>query len=82
MFGEIARQIATWIFPRDFVFNYNFQEKAFTRKMEFRAEELKKTDTTNFSVALATTWWFVRMYPFSPSIMTPEPVPSIRYSRS
>jgi arabinofuranosyltransferase len=40
--------------PYDFVTGYNFTEKAFIAKMKFKARELKKADSTNFSVALPT----------------------------
>ncbi|HUV30290.1 MAG TPA: hypothetical protein VMY05_04245 [Acidobacteriota bacterium] len=44
----------TYWLPRGFVEYYNFQEKAFTAKMQYKAREMKKADATNFSVALGT----------------------------
>jgi arabinofuranosyltransferase len=44
----------TYFMPHDFVETFNFTEKAFTHKQQFRALEMKKADSTDFSVALAT----------------------------
>ena len=46
--------VLTYVLPRPFVSQYNMLEKAFTRKMGFLATEIKKADTSNFSVALPT----------------------------
>jgi tetratricopeptide (TPR) repeat protein len=40
--------------PRDFVDKYNTNEKAFTAKMEYKARELRESDSGPFSVAVAT----------------------------
>ncbi len=44
----------TLYMPYDFVTFYNTNEKQFTAKMKFQAEQLLKTDPNNFSVALPT----------------------------
>ncbi|MCH7879851.1 MAG: hypothetical protein IH914_11125 [candidate division Zixibacteria bacterium] len=44
----------TFVLPRDFVKNYNRLEKNFTRKMSLTARELKKSDHSDFTVALPT----------------------------
>ncbi|UCC44209.1 MAG: hypothetical protein JSU65_14040 [Candidatus Zixiibacteriota bacterium] len=46
--------VATYFLPRDFVDRYNFLEIAFTKKMAFRADRLKESDDTDFSVAVST----------------------------
>jgi len=46
--------LLTYILPGKFVGDFNFYEKAFTRKMQFKAKELLKSDPSDFSVALAT----------------------------
>ncbi len=45
--------LTVWL-PRDFVHTYNSLERALTEKMSVVAGELKKTDTSDFSVALST----------------------------
>ena len=40
--------------PSSFVEKYNLSEKAFTTKMRFKAEKLRESDSTSFSVAVAT----------------------------
>ena len=50
----IAALPVTYILPRGFVEHYNFNEKAFTEKMQFKAREMKQSDPHNFSVAVAT----------------------------
>ncbi len=44
----------TYDLPRAFVVRYNSSEIVFTEKMQFKAHQLKQSDTTDFSVALAT----------------------------
>lgn len=44
----------TYDLPRAFVERYNNSEIVFTEKMRFKAQQLKQSDTTDFSVALAT----------------------------
>jgi hypothetical protein len=44
----------SWYFPRKTVAIFNINEKRFTQKMEFTAQEMKRTDTTAFSVATPT----------------------------
>jgi len=44
----------TYELPRAFVERYNSNEVIFTDKMRFKAQQLKQSDSTNFSVALAT----------------------------
>jgi len=44
----------TYILPLNFVTNYNEREKFFTKKMRLKAEHMKASDSTNFSVALPT----------------------------
>jgi len=44
----------TWILPKDWVDKYNSSERAFTHKMKFKAERMLESDSTNFSVAVAT----------------------------
>ena len=51
MIGILA---ATWWLPKAWVDKYDFAEKAFTAKMLFKAQEMKKCDDRNFSVAVAT----------------------------
>jgi arabinofuranosyltransferase len=45
---------STYFLPKDVVFHYNRNEKAFTHKMQFKARALKEADPSNFSVAVAT----------------------------
>jgi len=44
----------TYRLPNEHVMHYNTYEKAFVSKMDFIANEIKRTDTTNFSVAIGT----------------------------
>lgn len=44
----------THIFPSDFAYRYNLLEKSFMAKMQTQARQLKSSDTSNFSVAVAT----------------------------
>jgi hypothetical protein len=44
----------TYELPRAFVERYNRNEIIFTDKMKFKAEQLRASDSTDFSVALAT----------------------------
>jgi hypothetical protein len=44
----------TWNLPHDFVQTYNINEKRFVTKMEFTAREMRRTDSTKFSVATPT----------------------------
>jgi tetratricopeptide (TPR) repeat protein len=44
----------TLLSPRSFVLQYNDLEKALVRKMNFMADNMKRTDPSNFSVALST----------------------------
>jgi arabinofuranosyltransferase len=44
----------TYFLPRDFVEAYNQVEKAFVRKMRFKAQSLERSDATDFTVALPT----------------------------
>ncbi|MFZ5981658.1 MAG: tetratricopeptide repeat protein, partial [Candidatus Zixiibacteriota bacterium] len=44
----------TYYLPHDFVHQYNTTEKLFTKKLAFQAQELKKSDQRNFSVAIST----------------------------
>lgn len=44
----------TFNLPSSFVKKYNFNERKFVEKMEFKAEQLLATDSTDFSVALPT----------------------------
>lgn len=44
----------TYRLPLDFVTYYNANEKIFVSKMDFIANKMKETDSTNFSVAIST----------------------------
>jgi len=44
----------TYRLPYDHVNNYNFLERKFTYKMKWMAEQIKASDTTDFSVAVST----------------------------
>ncbi len=44
----------TYRLPLDFVTYYNDNEKTFVSKMDFISNEMKDSDSTNFSVAIAT----------------------------
>jgi len=44
----------TYVVPKGYVSSYNKLEKALTWKMSFLASEMKKADSTDFSVALPT----------------------------
>jgi len=50
----IAVMAATFWLPKDWVDKYDFAEKAFTMKMQFKAQHMKESDPGNFSVAVAT----------------------------
>lgn len=54
LIGVLPLCLFTWYLPHDFVRQYNTLEKGFTKKMGFMATEMKRTDTTDFSVALPT----------------------------
>ncbi|MBU0983151.1 MAG: hypothetical protein KKA42_04725 [candidate division Zixibacteria bacterium] len=45
---------ATYFLPHDFVSKYNLSERAFVQKQQFKANALKDSDSSDFSVALAT----------------------------
>ncbi|MBN1212638.1 MAG: hypothetical protein JXA92_08670 [candidate division Zixibacteria bacterium] len=46
--------ILTYILPKNFVDHYNDYEKRFTRKLASQAQNLKDSDSSHFSVAIAT----------------------------
>lgn len=46
--------VLTYLLPADFVKSYNVREKLFTQKMARMADEIKGSDSTDFSVALPT----------------------------
>jgi len=46
--------ILTFELPRSFVLRYNELERAFTDKMQYKAQAMKRSDPRNFSVAVAT----------------------------
>jgi len=50
----VAVLALTYWLPKEWVDKYDFAEKAFTMKMEFKAKEMKKSDPSDFSVAVAT----------------------------
>ncbi|MEW5795741.1 MAG: hypothetical protein AB1772_05220 [Candidatus Zixiibacteriota bacterium] len=50
--------VLTYKLPRAFVEQYNRNEIAFVDKMQFKARALKDSDSTNFSVAIATIGMF------------------------
>ncbi len=52
--GLILSLVLTYHLPSQFVSYYNFTERAFTAKMKFQAEQLKKWDSSDFSVAIPT----------------------------
>ncbi|MEW6412412.1 MAG: hypothetical protein AB1483_08055 [Candidatus Zixiibacteriota bacterium] len=52
--AAIVLVVLTVLLPREFVLTYNRLEKALTDKMAIIAGELKKSDVSDFSVALST----------------------------
>jgi hypothetical protein len=50
----VALVLSVQLLPREFVYRYDTLEKALTHKMGFLAREMKRTDSSNFSVAAST----------------------------
>lgn len=55
--GLTALMVTTYL-PWDYVSNYNYREKKFTRGMELMADALLSSDDTKFSVAISTIGMF------------------------
>jgi len=52
--AAIPALFLTYYLPRDFVLQYNYNEKVHTRRMHFLASQLRQSDSTNFSIAIST----------------------------
>ena len=52
--AALAMLPLTWYFPGNTVRTFNLNEKRFIGKMQFTANEMKRTDASNFSVATPT----------------------------
>jgi len=54
LLAVIPLVVLTYLLPKTFVNQYYVLERALTRKMSFLASEMKKADSSDFSVALST----------------------------